>query len=369
MITRRSFVKGLCLFPFALQSARDDLFAGPAPLREALYYQRVPAPKNGVGCLLCPRGCLLSEGETGFCRARKNVKGTLYTLGYASPCAVHIDPIEKKPFYHVRPRSTSFSIASAGCNLRCRFCQNWQISQVSPRETTNTPLPPEKVVEEAQKQGCESIAYTYTEPTNFYEYMLDTAALARKKGILNIYHSNGYVQQEPLGRLCPYLDAADIDLKGFSEDFYRKVCDGELRPVLATLKTLRERKVWLEITNLVIPGYNDDPERIREMCLWIVHNLGQDVPVHFSRFFPMYKMTSMAPTPVSTIEKARDIALKTGLHYAYSGNVPGSAGENTYCPGCGRLVVRRVGYSVQMEGLQNGFCRFCGEKLAGLWSS
>ena len=179
------------------------------------------------------------------------MKGTLYTLGYASPCAVHIDPIEKKPFYHVRPKSTSFSIASAGCNLRCRFCQNWQISQVSPSETTNTPLPPEKVVEEAQKQGCESIAYTYTEPTNFYEYMLDTAALARKKGILNIYHSNGYIKQEPLGRLCPYLDAADIDLKGFSEDFYRKVCDGELRPVLATLKTLRERKVWLEITNLV----------------------------------------------------------------------------------------------------------------------
>ena len=368
MITRRCFVKTLCLVPLALQRGVGEVFAATTPQKEALYYQRLTEPKNGVVCQLCPRGCILSDGETGFCRARKNVKGKLYSLGYASPCAVHVDPIEKKPFFHVRPKSTSFSIASAGCNLRCKFCQNWQISQVSPVETTNFSLPPEKVVEAAQRYGCESIAHTYTEPTNFYEYMLEVAMIAKKKSILNVYHSNGYINQEPLKELCKYLDAADIDLKGFSQSFYGKVCEAELKPVLETLKTLKEKKVWLEITNLLIPGYNDDPAMIQEMCTWIKNNLGPDVPVHFSRFFPMYKMTSIAPTPVKTIERAREIALKTGLHYPYTGNVPGNPGESTYCPNCKKMVIKRVGYSVQEENVKGGKCRFCGERMAGIWS-
>ena len=369
MITRRSFVKGLCLAPFALTMGARKLYAANSPLREALYYRKLTDPKNGVACMLCPRGCLLPDGETGFCRARKNVQGKLYSLGYGAPCAVHVDPIEKKPFFHVHPKTTAFSIASAGCNLRCKHCQNWQISQVSPMETTNFSLPPDKVIEAAERYGCGSIAHTYTEPTNFYEYMLDVARLSKKKGILSVYHSNGYINQEPLKELCTYIDAADIDLKGFSQGFYSKVCEADLKPVLETLKTLKERKVWLEITNLIIPGYNDDQSMIQEMCTWIKNNLGPDVPVHFSRFFPMYKLTAIAPTPVRTIERAREIALSTGLHYAYVGNVPGNPGESTYCPSCKKIVIKRVGYAVQEIALKGGTCRFCNERIPGLWAS
>jgi pyruvate formate lyase activating enzyme len=370
MINRRLFLKTICLTPLALKKLEAKDLPQPGGFaKEARFYRKLSEPKNGVSCSLCPRECMIPDGELGFCRARKNAKGTLYALGYASPCAVHIDPIEKKPFYHVRPTSSSFSIASAGCNLRCRFCQNWQISQVSPLDTTNEHLPPQAVVEAALKSRCESIAHTYTEPTNFYEYMLDVAMLARKKGVITAYHSNGFINQEPLKQLCNYLDAADIDLKGFSQAFYSKLCEADLKPVLETLKTLKERGVWLEITNLIIPGQNDDPAMITEMCTWIKTNLGPDVPVHFSRFFPMYKMTNIAPTPVPTIERARDIALKTGLHYAYTGNVPGSPGESTYCPGCKNLIIKRVGYSVLSNEVKNGKCRYCGAGIKGLWSA
>jgi pyruvate formate lyase activating enzyme len=240
---------------------------------------------------------------------------------------------------------------------------------VSPMETTNYSLPPEAVVDAAIKSGCESIAYTYTEPSNFFEYMLDVAILARKKGILNVYHSNGYINPEPLKQLCMYLDAADIDLKGFSQLFYAKNCDANLKPVLETLKTLKEKGIWLEITNLIIPGQNDDPAIMTQMSTWIRNNLGPDVPVHFSRFFPMYKMTNASPTPVSTVERARDIAMKTGLHYAYTGNVPGNAGESTYCPGCKKLLIKRAGYSVLSNDVKNGKCRYCGVIIKGLWSA
>jgi pyruvate formate lyase activating enzyme len=368
MINRRLFLKTICLAPLALQLQAKELPQSGSPAKEARFYRKLSEPAKGVSCLLCPRECAISDGETGFCRARKNSKGKLYALGYASPCAVHIDPIEKKPFYHVRPATASFSIASAGCNLRCKFCQNWQISQVSPLDTTNEQLPPEGVVEAALKSRCESITHTYTEPTNFYEYMLDVAMLAKKKGILTAYHSNGFINQEPLKVLCNYLDAADIDLKGFSQAFYSKLCEADLKPVLETLKTLKERGVWLEITNLIIPGQNDDPAMIGEMCTWIKANLGPDVPLHFSRFFPMYKMTNIAPTPVPTVERAREIALKTGLHYVYIGNVPGNAGESTYCPDCRKLIIKRVGYSVLSNEVKHGRCKFCGAGIKGLWS-
>ena len=381
MITRRQFVTSICLLPYALRletgSAAErgptpESSRGPSPgpsITEARYYRKASVPKNGAECRLCPRECVVPDGELGFCRARKNTKGTLYALGYAAPCAIHVDPIEKKPFYHVHPRSTSFSIASAGCNLRCRFCQNWQISQVSPLETTNHFLPPEEVVEMALKSGSESIAYTYTEPTNFFEYMIDVAALARKRGLLNVYHSNGYINPEPLKELTAYLDAADIDLKGFTESFYHTLCDAKLKPVLETLKILKEKGVWIEITNLVIPGQNDDVATIADMCTWIRRDLGPDVPVHFSRFFPMYKMTNISPTPVSTVERAREIAMKAGLHYAYTGNIPGHAGESTYCPGCKKVVIKRVGYSIQANEVKNGKCKFCGVPIKGIWSA
>jgi pyruvate formate lyase activating enzyme len=368
MITRRDFLKIALLTPFALESLPEKLYADAKPqIKEALYYQKLNDKKMTVSCQLCPRGCTIPEGETGFCRARKNIKGTLFSLGYAQPCAIHIDPIEKKPFYNFYPKSMSFSIASAGCNLRCKFCQNWQISQVSPLDTVNQYSPPDKIVSTAKSSGCRSIAYTYTEPTNFFEYMFDTAKLARSNGVLNVNHSNGYINPEPLKELCKYLDAANIDLKGFSNDYYNKICEAELNPVLETIKTLKKSGVWVEITNLVIPGYNDDTKMITKLCEWVKNDVGADTPVHFSRFYPMYKMTGVAPTPVSTLEKAREIAIKTGLHYPYVGNVPGHSGDNTYCPNCKKMLVKRAGYSILENAVKNGKCKYCGAKIGGVW--
>ena len=320
-----------------------------------------------VHCLLCPRNCIISEGGIGACKARKNIKGKLYALGYGVPCAVHIDPIEKKPFFHVLPATDSFSIASAGCNLRCKFCQNWQISQFSPEETKNFSLPPEAVVNTALKDKCATIAYTYAEPVTFYEYMLETAKLAHKKGIKNVMHSAGYINEEPLRQLCKYLDAANIDLKSFREEYYQKLCGASLPPVLRSLKILKEEGVWLEVTNLVLPGLNDGPEEIRELCLWIKDNLGKETPLHFSRFHPSYQMRNLPSTPTKTMEKAREIALEVGLHYVYIGNIPGHPAENTYCPNCKKTLIRRIGYKILENNLVNGKCKFCGEKIAGIW--
>jgi len=280
-----------------------------------------------------------------------------------------VDPVEKKPFFNVLPRTYSFSVASAGCNLRCMFCQNWQISQVSPLETANMSLSPEELVAAARQKGCRSIAYTYSEPTNFYEYMFDTAKIARKAGILNVSHSNGYINQEPLKELCRYMDAVNIDLKGFSSSFYNKLCEAELEPVLATIKTLKRSGVWVEITNLVIPGYNDDRKMITDMCQWIHKNVGADVPIHFSRFHPMYKMTGIPSTPVPTLERAREVAIGSGLQFAYIGNVPGHPGENTYCPKCKRLLIMRSGYNILSNALRSGKCPHCGTKIGGVWST
>jgi pyruvate formate lyase activating enzyme len=368
MISRRNFLRTAFFAPLALQFGSKPLFGqGAPPMKEALYYRKTDERKKTVSCELCPRGCTLSDGQSGFCRARKNVNGTLYALGYALPCAIHIDPIEKKPFYNALPKSLSFSIASAGCNLRCKFCQNWQISQVSPLETTNQYAPPQKIAALSKENNCKSIAYTYTEPTNFYEYMMDTAKAAHKSGLLNVYHSNGYINPEPLRELCKHLDAANIDLKGFSQAFYREVCEADLGPVLETLKILKHAGVWVEITNLVIPGHNDNAEMVVKMCEWIKNNLGPDVPIHFSRFFPLYKMTAIEPTPVSTLEKVHEIAVKTGLHYAYIGNVPGHHSDNTYCPSCKKMLIKRAGYSILEINIKGGKCIFCGEVISGLW--
>ncbi|HEY6007816.1 MAG TPA: AmmeMemoRadiSam system radical SAM enzyme [Geobacteraceae bacterium] len=367
MLQRRAFLKLLLLSPVALRSEARELIQKPHPaFREALYYDKLD--NNLVGCRLCPRTCTIRAGSSGFCRARQNINGALYTLGYAAPCAIHVDPIEKKPFFNLIPKSRSFSIASAGCNLRCKFCQNWEISQVSPLETANQSVPPEEIVSMAQAKGCRSVAFTYTEPTTFFEYMLAAAKAARSRGLMSVYHSNGFISQEPLKELCPWLDAANIDLKGFSSAFYRNVCEAELEPILETLTTLKRGKVWLEITNLVIPGYNDDPAMIRRMAEWIRSNLGAETPLHFSRFFPLYRMTSVPPTPVSTLEKAREIAAKAGLQFVYIGNVPGHAGNCTYCPKCRKLVVRRSGFSVLEMHVKEGKCAFCGKKLAGRWT-
>ncbi len=321
-----------------------------------------------IQCELCPRRCHVSKGKRGFCRVRENRDGKYYSLVYGNPCAVHLDPIEKKPFFHLLPASTSFSLATAGCNLQCKFCQNWEISQASPEDVHSYDFPPESAVAKAKETGSRSIAYTYVEPTIFYEYMLEIGHLAKKAGLLNVYHSNGFINPSPLRNLCDVLDAANIDLKGFTEAYYRELCDGELTPVLETLKTLKKEKVHLEITNLMIPTKNDDASVLREMCLWVKKELGAETPVHFSRFYPLYKLKSLPPTPVSTLEKARAIALSAGLEYVYIGNVPGHEGENTFCPGCKKRIIQRSGFMVGEIHLKGGKCGYCRKPIPGIWS-
>jgi len=338
-----------------------------AILRLASYWQNIK--ENIVQCLLCPRKCVLGVGQRGVCTVRINKEGKLYTLGYGNPVAIHIDPIEKKPFFHVAPGEPVFSLAVAGCNMRCIFCQNWQISQSRPDETENYHLSPEEIVEKTIENNCKFIAYTYTEPTVFYEYMLDIAKLAREKGIKNTMHSCGYINAQPLKELLKYMDAVNVDLKGFSEEFYAKIgLLAQLKPVLETLKIIKEEGVWLEITNLIIPNFNDDPKKIKEMCIWIKENLGDEVPLHFSRFVPNFKLQNLPPTPVEKLEEAYKIAKDVGLKYVYIGNVPGHRGENTYCPNCGKIVVKRIGYEILENNIKDGKCNFCGYKIAGRWT-
>jgi pyruvate formate lyase activating enzyme len=321
-----------------------------------------------IQCQLCPRNCVVADGRRGHCGVRENRQGKYYSLVYGNPCAVHVDPIEKKPFYHLLPGSSSFSIATAGCNLHCKFCQNWEISQTTPDETYNLELPPGRVVASARKAGSRSIAYTYAEPTIFFEYMLETAKVAKREGILNVYHSNGFVNPGPLKDLCRVLDAANIDLKGFTEEYYSSMSQGSLAPVLKTLKTLKHEGIHLEITNLVIPSKNDDMDTVHQMCAWIKSELGPDTPVHFSRFYPLYKLLSLPPTPVSTLEKCRQIATDAGLEYVYIGNVPGHEGERTYCPRCKKVLIVRHGYYVEEINLNKGKCKYCGKPIPGIWA-
>ncbi len=335
--------------------------------RIASFWQKVR--DNVVQCLLCPRKCILDVGQRGVCTVRINKDGKLYTLGYGNPVAVHIDPIEKKPFFHVTPGEPTFSLAVAGCNMRCLFCQNWQISQSKPDETLNYDLPPEEVVNKAIENNCKFIVYTYTEPTVFYEYMLDIAKLAKEKGLKNAMHTCGYINPEPLKELLKYMDAVNVDLKGFTEEFYAKMgLLAELKPVLETIKIVKQEGVWLEITNLLIPGANDDPEKIKEMCVWIKENIGDDVPIHFSRFMPAYKLKNLPPTPIKKLEEAYAIAKDVGLKYVYIGNVPGNPAESTYCPNCGKVIIGRVGYQISENNIKNGKCKFCGYRIAGKWT-
>jgi pyruvate formate lyase activating enzyme len=358
------------LFSAALIIGLPFFSAGTAEggeFHEASYYHRLDGKR--VQCDLCPRRCALIPGGRGFCGVRENQDGTLVTLVYGRPCSLHVDPIEKKPLFHVRPGAAAFSIATVGCNLRCLFCQNWEISQAAPEdvEGRTRSLSPEEVIEAVRRSGAPVIAYTYTEPTVFYEYMFDIARLAQEAGILNVMHSAGYINEEPLRRLCPYLTAANIDLKGFNERFYGEFSFGNLQDVLRTLKILDEEGVWVEVTNLLIPGLNDTPEEIRRMCVWIRDNLGPETPLHFSRFWPLYKLKHLAPTPAGKLEEARRIAQDVGLKYVYIGNIGGHPGEDTFCPKCGKLIIDRAGYVIRRNDIKDGACAFCGEKIEGRW--
>lgn len=320
-------------------------------------------------CTICPHRCELRNGEVGRCRIRKNVDGEIKPLTYGKPCALHVDPVEKKPLFHFLPGSRAFSVATAGCNLRCRNCQNWEISQAEPDDVRTYDAPPRKIVELAVKHKCASIAYTYTEPIVFYEYTRDISVLAKEKGIRNILVTAGYINRKPLERLSKSVDAANIDLKAFSDDFYKDVCGARLKPVLESLAASKEFGIMVEVTNLVIPTLNDTPEMITDLCKWVAREMGVDTPLHFSRFHPNYRMRNLPPTPQKTLEKARTIAREAGLEYVYIGNVLTEDGETTACPGCGKVLIRRRGFQVvenRMAGT-DGNCPECKRKIHGVW--
>jgi len=323
---------------------------------------------RGVKCTLCPNECSIKEGDEGDCRSRINYKGKVYSIGYGNPCSINVDPIEKKPLYHFLPESRSYSLAVAGCNFACLNCQNWQISQASPKDTRNYELMPEDVYKQAKEYKCLSISYTYSEPIVFYEYVIDSATIAKQNGIKNVLVSAGYINEKPLRELAPFIDAANIDLKSFDDDIYNRLNGGELEPVLNTLKILKQEGVWLEITNLIVPQWTDDLDMIKQMCDWLYNNGFEDTPLHFSRFHPMYKLTHLPSTPVSILNNAKEIAEKAGLKYVYIGNVPGSDAQNTICPKCKNIVVERKGFQILQKNLVNGKCKNCNTKISGIWS-
>ena len=332
--------------------------------KEAFYYVQTP---RGPKCQLCPNECNVKKDDPGDCRTRIAEDGKLYSIAYGNPCAVHVDPIEKKPLYHFLPETKAFSIATAGCNLACLNCQNWQISQKSPKDTRNYQLMPESVVSKAAENNCKSIAYTYSEPIVFYEYMYDSAKLAKEQGIKNVMITAGFINEKPLRSLCKYIDAANIDLKSFSNDIYMRLNAGDLDTVLNTIKVMKEEGVWVEITNLIVPDWTDDMDMIEEMCNWLYDNGFEDTPLHFSRFTPLYKLKHLPPTPASKLNEARKIALSAGLKYVYIGNLPGNEGEDTFCPNCQEKIINRRGFYITKKNISNGKCGNCGEEIAGVW--
>ena len=323
--------------------------------------------KQMVQCHLCPHNCIIAEGKAGICRVRQNIKGKLYSLAYGRPVSTHIDPIEKKPLFHFLPGTDSYSLGAAGCNLRCEHCQNWEISQASPRDFQVPEVKPEDIVKMAKASGCQSISYTYNEPTMLYEYVLDIASIAREEELKNVMVTNGYINEKPANELYKLIDAANVDLKGFNEDFYQKVCGAKLKNVLIALKAMKKTGTWIELTNLIIPKKNDDMKEIKEMCEWIVSELGDATPLHFSRFFPMFKMKDVPPTPEQTLIKAREVAQEAGLKFVYVGNIVTEKGENTYCPKCRKLLVARSGFGIVSNNVREGRCIYCREKIAGVW--
>jgi len=365
-ISRRTFARQGSLAVAAGMITPLPLGATGHPPHEKLaMFQEESA--RGVVCRICPNECTLKEGELSDCRNRIVRRSKLYTMAYGNPCAVSIDPVEKKPLYHFLPGSSALSIATAGCNLACLNCQNWTISQTSPDKTKNYNMPPDAVVAKAIAGGCRSIAYTYSEPVTFYEYVYETSKLAREAGIKNIMVSNGYINREPLKQLCRYIDGANIDLKSFSDSTYLKLNGGKLQPVLDALKTYLDEGVWLEITNLIIPGWTDKPDEIRQMCRWLAANGFTDTPLHISRFQPQYKLEHLPPTPAGILIRAVEMARGEGLKYVYLGNMPGSGNDDTLCPSCNKKLIDRSGYRIVTNKITDSRCT-CGTNIPGVWS-
>ncbi len=348
----------------------DDLSAEAkadiTQLHKAKYWRPIAGEKTK--CVLCPEECIIQQGKNAICYSRGNRNGTLYSLVYARPSVISLDMVEKSPLYHFQIDGKVFSIATAGCNLACLFCQNWEISQVGPDDVETFELEPEEVINRAKKHNINSINFFYTEPTVYFEYMLDIAKLAKKENMKTFCVTAGYINSEPLNELIPFIDAFVLGLKGFDDDFYKKYIGCSIEPIKDTLKILAKSrdKTWFEIVNLLIPDLNDDEATIKEMCRWLTNELGNDVPLHFTRFEPSYKMTDIPPTPISTLENAYKIAKDSGIHYVYLGNLPGHKGNNTFCPGCNKMVIERVNYTVIKNTLKDGKCA-CGYEIPGHW--
>ncbi len=372
-VNRRQFLKEIgrrCLvggfLPLLFLSPRVFGQKRAEILQEARYYKKLS--QGRVQCHLCFRGCEIPQGKRGFCRNRENMNGTLYSIVYGKAAALQIDPIEKEPSFHMIPGTQILCTATASCNFRCKFCHNWHLSQKSMEEIPFLMMTPEEIVRKAIEYRCATVSFTYSEPTVFYEFMFDIVKIAKGRGLKTLYHTNGSIRSEPLLDLLKHMDAVTIDLKAFNEKFYGDISSSELEPVLHTLKTVRSSGRHLEIVNLVIPTLNDDPSDLKRMCHWIRNSLGKDVPLHFNRFFPNYKLTHLPPTPLETLERAYRIAKEEGLEYVYIGNVPGHEMNSTFCPRCKKKIIHRTHFSVSANEVRNGRCRFCGYPIVGIWT-
>jgi len=336
-------------------------------VKEAMLYQELSDKR--VRCDLCSHRCVIADSKRGICGVRENKDGTLYSLVYGKIVATHVDPIEKKPLFNFHPGTRAFSVATVGCNFKCAHCQNAEISQMPAEHNRiiGQEISPEKIVKAAEKNDCKSIAYTYTEPTIFMEYAYDTAMLASKRGIKNVFVTNGYMTEKALRTIHPYLDAANVDLKGFTEEHYQKICAARLKPVLDTLKLMKELDIWVEVTTLIIPTINDSDEVLRNIAEFIL-SLGVETPWHVSRFHPTYKMLDLPPTSVQSVIRARQIGLEVGLRYVYSGNIPGDEGEHTYCYNCGKVLIPRYGYQLEEIRIEDSRCKYCGAAIDGVYA-
>ncbi len=378
-LARRDLLKaaglaaGACLLrtphPARAQAAPRGQAAQPGLLGPRPSPWFTPLDDREIRCDLCPKACRIAPGRRGACRVRENRNGTAYTLVYGNPVIVQTDPIERKPFYHVRPASRSLSVATAGCNFACKFCEVWDLALVAPEDVHAYDVPPADVIRHARAADAQSVAFTFGEPITCFEYALDTFREARAAGLLTLLHTNGSLQPEPLRELSGVLDAAQIDLKGFDPAFYRDVCGGELEPVLATLRHLRAAGVHIEITTVLIPTLNDHDDTLRRLCRWVRDELGPGTPLHFSRFYPLYQLANLPPTPMTTLDRARDAALDEGLQHVYIANVPGHDGQHTRCPACGHRLIERIGFFVEFNHLDAGRCPRCAHAVPGLWDA
>ena len=356
-------------FAFLKKEKADvsEILSEVEELHEAKFYEKLSGGR--IQCNLCPNRCILAPGQRGICKVRENRDGKLYSLVYGKPISINVDPIEKKPFYHFLPTTRAYSLSTVGCNLSCKFCQNWNISQRFPEDVNPMEKSPEEVVQEALDAEAETIAFTYNEPTVWYEYMYDIAKLAKERDLKTVMISAGYINPEPFNELLEVLDAVRIDLKGFTEEYYQEIVGGKLEPVLESLKIAYQSGTWLEIINLIVPGKNDSDSEIRAMCQWIKDNLSEDVPLHFLRFHPDYKMKNLPSTPIETLKKAREIAQEVGLNYVYAGNVPEYIeGNTTFCPDNGESLIIRKGFFVTENKVdENGQNPICPSKIPGVW--